>query len=114
MGLPRAIEGALNTGLQITWTQDDGTALNLTGATITGTIEDKDGGTSAIAGVLAIVTATSGIFSWTYAAGDVTGAVSVGVAVIVGVAATGEAARLGVTDGITTVGLGRSVAVAVG
>lgn len=71
MGLSRAIEGAKDTGLQITWTQDDGTAQDLTGATITGVIEDKDGATRAITGTLSIVTAASGIFSWAYSAADV-------------------------------------------
>lgn len=71
MTLPRAIAGARNTGLQITWTQEDGTAQNLTGATLTGTIEDKDGVTRSITGTLALVTAASGIFSWAYSAADV-------------------------------------------
>ena len=71
MGLPRAIQGARNTGAQITWTQDDGTIQDLTGATITGTIEDKDGTSRSITGALALVTPSSGIFSWSYSVSDV-------------------------------------------
>lgn len=71
MGLSRAIQGARNTGQQITWTQDDGPTQDLTGATLSGTIEDKDGNTSAITGTLAVVTAASGVFSWAYSAADI-------------------------------------------
>jgi len=71
MGLSRAIQGARNTGLQITWAQDDGTAQDLTGATLSGTVEDKDGNTEAISGTLTIVDAAGGIFTWAYAASDV-------------------------------------------
>lgn len=71
MPLNRAIEGAINTGQLITWTQEDGTAQDLTGATLSGTIEDVDGSTTAIAGTLTATDETNGIFSWEYAAGDV-------------------------------------------
>ena len=71
MGLPRAIEGARYTGAQIIWSQDDGTVQNLSGATITGTIEDKDGTSRSITGTLALVTPASGIFSWAYSVADV-------------------------------------------
>lgn len=71
MGLPRAIEGARNTVVTITWTQDDDTAQNLTGATLSGTIQNKDGTVTAIAGTLALSDAANGVFTWTYAAADV-------------------------------------------
>ncbi len=71
MGLSRAIQGARNTGLSITWTTDDGTAQNLTGATMSGTIENDEGTVRAVVGTLALVTASSGIFSWAYDAVDV-------------------------------------------
>ena len=71
MSLPKALQGARNTGLKLTWTQDDGTVENLTGATLSGTMKDKDGVVTAITGTLAIVTAASGIFSWAYSAADI-------------------------------------------
>lgn len=71
MPLKRAIVGAVRTGQQITWSDEDGTAKDLTGTTITGTIEDSDGNTTAIAGTLNLVTAASGIFNWAYAAADI-------------------------------------------
>jgi hypothetical protein len=72
MALQTAVVGARHTGQQITWTRTDGTAQNLSGATLTGTIKDVTTGVvTSIAGALSIVTAASGIFSWAYAAGDV-------------------------------------------
>src|SRR3990167_3911811 len=72
MALAPAIVGARNTAQQITWTRTDGTAQDLTGATLSGRIMNAQTKVAAsIAGTLAIVTAASGIFSWTYAAADV-------------------------------------------
>jgi hypothetical protein len=71
MTLPRAIEGARNKGLSITWTTDDGTAQNLTAATITGTLKDKTGTVTAITGTLTATDASNGVFSWAYSAADV-------------------------------------------
>lgn len=72
MSLSPAIVGAINTGQQITWSRQDGTAQDLTGATLTGRmLNTATKSAAAIAGTLAIVTAASGIFSWSYAAGDV-------------------------------------------
>ena len=71
MALQTAIVGARHTGQTITWTRTDGTAQNLTGATLTGTIRNfTTGVVTAIAGTLTIVTPTSGIFTWAFAAGD--------------------------------------------
>lgn len=70
MALANAIKGARHTAQRITWTDDDGTAVNLTGATLTGKIKHR-GVTRAIDGSLALVTAASGIFDWTYGATDV-------------------------------------------
>ena len=73
MALQNALQGATHTGQLITWSRSDGTAQDLTGATLTGTITNVVSGvTVSIAGTLTIVTAASGIFSWTYAAADVT------------------------------------------
>lgn len=54
----------------ITWHDDDGNAVDLTGSTITGIVE-RNGIQTAITGVLALVTAASGIFSWARSAADV-------------------------------------------
>lgn len=70
--LPDWTEGTTHIGLTITWLDGDGAALNLTGATLTGRIKDLATGTARnIAGTLALVTAASGIFSWTMDAADV-------------------------------------------
>jgi hypothetical protein len=72
MSLAKAVEGARHTAQQITWTDEDGTAVNLTGSTITGYKKaNSDGTISALDGALALVTPASGIFSWTYGATDV-------------------------------------------
>lgn len=72
MALAPMIQGALTPAQVITWTSEDGTALNLTGATITGRMRSLLSRSSrAITGTLAIVTAASGIFSWTPSAADV-------------------------------------------
>lgn len=71
MTLLKAIKGARHTGQLITWTRDDGTPQNLTGATLTGTIQATDGATRAIDGTLTVVTPASGIFSWAYGPADV-------------------------------------------
>lgn len=72
MALENALEGARHTGQQITWSHDDESAHDLTGATITGTIRSvRTGVTQAITGTLALVTAASGIFTWAYSAADI-------------------------------------------
>ena len=64
MALADAVAGALRPAQSITWTRDDGTAENLTGATLTGTLQPLGGTQRAIVGVLTVTTAASGIFSW--------------------------------------------------
>lgn len=72
MALADAVEAARHTAQQITWTDTDGNAVNLTSSTITGKIRQTSGSTPrSIDGTLALVTAASGIFSWTYGALDV-------------------------------------------
>lgn len=72
MALADAVAGALRPAQVITWTREDGDAEVLTGATITGTLQpDSTGTTRAIAGTLTVTDGASGIFTWTYAAGDV-------------------------------------------
>jgi hypothetical protein len=72
MALIGVLKGSRHTAQQITWTRTDGTAENLTGATVTGTLYNQTTGVSrAITGTLTLVTAASGIFLWTYSALDV-------------------------------------------
>ena len=72
MALSDAVEGASYIAQQITWTDEDGTVVDLTGATITGKLKNLEtGAVTSIDGTLALVTAASGIFSWAYGAADV-------------------------------------------
>lgn len=75
MGLANAVQGARHTPQRITWTDTDGDAVDLTGATITGRIRDVNTGTTVdVDGDLNVVTAAAGIFDWTYGAVDVAAA----------------------------------------
>lgn len=72
MALATAVAGARHTGQTITWTRANGTAHDLTGATLTGTIRNEVAGTVvAITGTLTPTSATEGIFTWAYSAADV-------------------------------------------
>ena len=72
MALARGVQGATHTPQQITWVDIDGTPVDLTGATITGRIEDYVTGTSRnITGTLTITDADSGVFQWDYGDEDV-------------------------------------------
>ena len=71
MALADAVEGARYVAQQITWSDSDGNAVDLTGATLTGYIKPNGGSTRAIDGTLSLVTAASGIFSWAYGSTDV-------------------------------------------
>lgn len=73
--LATAVQGATRPSQVITWTQADGTAMDLTGATITGRILDlatlaaRD-----VAGTLSVTDAAAGEFTWAYHADDVAAA----------------------------------------
>lgn len=69
-GLAPAVQHARKRSQTITWKDDDGNAINLTGATITGIIE-RAGVQTSITGTLSITSASAGIFTWTYSAADV-------------------------------------------
>lgn len=72
MALAAAIKGAKRPSQTITWTRADGTAEDLSGATLTGYIRNqRTGETRAIDGDLTLVTAASGIFEWAYGDNDV-------------------------------------------
>ncbi|MCL4295679.1 MAG: hypothetical protein KJ077_08125 [Anaerolineae bacterium] len=71
--LQRAVVGTI-ASQAVTWQLEDGTALDLTGKSITGTIQPADdvAAIRAIAGALAPgADPAAGQFTWTYAAGDV-------------------------------------------
>lgn len=71
MALANAIQNARYAAQQITWSDADSNAVNLTDSTLTGFIQDANGRIRAIDGTLELVTAASGIFSWAYGANDV-------------------------------------------
>ena len=67
--LAKAVKDARHTRQLITWLDGDGDALNLTGATLTGRLQDLETGTArAIDGDLVVVTPAAGLFSWQYGA----------------------------------------------
>ncbi len=75
MALPTRVQGGLRPSLLITWTREDGTAEDLTGATLTGSIRDRATQTTrAIAGALTVTDGPAGVFRWDLAAGDVAAA----------------------------------------
>ncbi len=72
MALAAAVQGARRPSQTITWTDDNGTALDLSGATITARIRNVTSNEAAASdGAFTVVTAASGIFRWDYSAADV-------------------------------------------
>ena len=72
MALAAAVQGARRPAQAITWKREDGSAEDLTGATLTGHIRNRATGTTrAIAGPLTVTDGTAGVFRWDYAAADV-------------------------------------------
>lgn len=72
MALAAAVQGALRPEQQITWTDADGDAVNLTGATITARIRNLSSGVSADStGNFTLVDAAGGVFVWSYSSADV-------------------------------------------
>jgi hypothetical protein len=70
--LADAVQGARHTAQLITWVDDEGDPLDLTGAAITGRIQDAMSGVARDAtGALAVVNGTTGAFQWAYSAADV-------------------------------------------
>jgi len=68
----KLVQGATHTALQITFLDEDGTAYDLTGATMSARIKNRGTGVAAAAtGTFALVTASSGIFSYRPSAADV-------------------------------------------
>lgn len=72
MALADAVVGARHIAQQITWTDEDGTALDLTNATLTGRKRLKYEATGvAIDGTLTVTDSENGVFTWAYGAVDV-------------------------------------------
>lgn len=73
--LPNWTEGTIYNGLSITWKDSAGTAVDLTGATITGRLYNTTTKTATdIAGTLtpdADQVTNTGLFTWTMVSGDV-------------------------------------------
>ena len=70
MGLADAVQYARKRTQTITWTDEDGNAIDLTGATLMAII-DRAGTQTLVSGTLTITAATSGVFTWAYSAADV-------------------------------------------
>jgi len=72
MALADAIQGAKRPSQLITWTDQDGNAVDLTGATITARIRNMaTGATVAADGAFVLVTPSNGVFRWDYGTTDV-------------------------------------------
>jgi len=66
MALADAIVGAKRPSQLVTWKDNDGNALNLTGATVTAEIDGQQS-----SGTFTIVDAEAGQFRWDYSTADV-------------------------------------------
>lgn len=72
MALATAVQGGLRPSQALLWLRDDGSAENLTGATLTGKLSNRDTQqTRPIAGSLTVLDGPAGSFLWSYAAADV-------------------------------------------
>jgi hypothetical protein len=72
MALPNAVAGATYLPATISWQDDGGTPIDLTGATLSGTIEAwLDGSRREITGDLTISDPAAGVFQWDYSEEDV-------------------------------------------
>ena len=70
--LPNRVEGGVRPAQALTWKREDGSAEDLTGATLTGSIRNRaTGETRAIAGTLTVTDGPAGAFRWDFAAADV-------------------------------------------
>ena len=70
--IPAAIQGARLPGRQLTWSRSDGTAEDLTGATITARMQNKATGVASdVTGTLTVIDAANGVFTWALSAADV-------------------------------------------
>lgn len=71
MALPQGVVGATHASILATCQREDGSIVDLTGATMSGVIKNKrTGDKKNIVGTFALVDATGGQFRWTFATGD--------------------------------------------
>lgn len=69
--LQKGVVGATYSGQRITWKEiPDGDPHVLTGATITGRLEDANGTARAIQGTLSVTDGANGVFTWDYHTND--------------------------------------------
>ncbi len=71
MALPSVVQNARKRTLTITWKDDDGNPIDLTGAVLYAIKWDADNVESSITGTLTISNAAAGIFTWATSAADV-------------------------------------------
>jgi hypothetical protein len=72
MALPDAVQGGKRPSPLITWLDNDGVAVDLSGATITARIQDANTGTARDAdGTFTITNAAGGVFRWDLGTTDV-------------------------------------------
>ena len=72
MSLPSAIQTSRRPTLRITWMRTNGEFVDLTGANLSGIIQNKSTLVeTAISGVLTVVDATQGAFTWAFGTTDV-------------------------------------------
>jgi len=72
MALGEAVQGSVRPAQSITWTDADGTPIDLTGATIAGTMRSiANNVTAVITGDLTVTDGAAGRFTWQYSAADV-------------------------------------------
>ena len=70
--LPNRVEGGVRPAQALTWKREDGSAEDLAGATLTGSIRNRaTGETRAITGVLTVTDGPAGAFRWDISAADV-------------------------------------------
>jgi hypothetical protein len=70
--LADVVQGGLRPSLVVTWKLSNGVIVDLSGATITGRINDLNTGLARnVMGTFTVVDATAGVFRWDYAAADV-------------------------------------------
>ena len=75
MAMPDAVEGGKRPSPLITWTDENGAAIDLSGATITARIQDANTGTVVDSdGTFTVTDAAAGMFRWDYGDDDIAAA----------------------------------------